>query len=61
MSAWARRSDAAEAHPIKPLGHDRPNNKANLICACPNHHAMLDYFVMPLDKAKLRPLLARPT
>ena len=44
----------AEAHHIKPLGHDGPDNKANLICVCPNHHAMLDYFAMPLDKAKLR-------
>lgn len=44
----------AEAHHIKPLGHDGPDIKTNLICVCPNHHAMLDYFVMPLNKAKLR-------
>src|SRR5690606_19162445 len=35
----------AEAHHIKPLGspHDGPDIMGNLICLCPNHHAMLDY------------------
>lgn len=44
----------AEGHHIKPLGHSGPDNKANLICFFPNQHAVLAYFVMRLDQAKLR-------
>lgn len=35
----------AEAHHIKPLGqpHSGPDCIENMICVCPNHHAMLDY------------------
>jgi hypothetical protein len=40
----------AEAHHIKPLGapHDGPDELGNIICVCPNHHVMLDYFSIPL-------------
>lgn len=39
-----------EAHHIKPLGqpHNGPDTIENLICVCPNHHAMLDYGAMML-------------
>lgn len=42
----------AEAHHIHPLGapHDGPDCTENIICVCPNHHVMLDYFAMPLDR-----------
>lgn len=45
----------AEAHHIKPLGmpHNGPDIAANLICVCPNHHALLDYGAIKLDKAEL--------
>lgn len=40
----------AEAHHIQPLGtpHNGPDKKGNIICVCPNHHAELDYGVIPL-------------
>lgn len=40
----------AEAHHIRPLGapHNGPDCLENLICVCPNHHVMLDYFSVPL-------------
>lgn len=45
----------AEAHHIQPLGapHNGPDIMANLLCLCPNHHVMMDYFTMPLELAKL--------
>ena len=35
----------AEAAHIKPLGipHNGPDNLANLLCLCPNHHVMFDF------------------
>lgn len=40
----------AEAHHIQPLGyHHGPDIGENIICVCPNHHAMLDYGVIPLS------------
>lgn len=35
----------AEAHHIRPLGnpHNGPDIKENVICLCPNHHALLDF------------------
>jgi 5-methylcytosine-specific restriction enzyme A len=41
----------AETHHIKPLGkaHHGPDVVENIICVCPNHHALLDYGAIPLD------------
>ncbi|MBM82328.1 MAG: HNH endonuclease [Planctomycetaceae bacterium] len=46
----------SEAHHIKPLGtpHDGPDIEQNIIVLCPNHHAMCDYGVVPLDIERLR-------
>jgi len=46
----------AEAHHIHPLGtpHDGPDCAENIICVCPNHHVMLDYFAIPLDLVDIR-------
>lgn len=46
----------AEAHHIKPLGkdHNGPDVVENILCVCPNHHVLLDYGVIPIDKTKLR-------
>ena len=46
----------AEAHHIQPLGgeHNGLDVRENLLCLCPNHHALFDYFATPLDPAKLR-------
>lgn len=40
----------AEAHHIQPLGspHNGPDELGNIIYVCLNHHAMLDYFSIPL-------------
>jgi len=46
----------AEAHHIQPLGqpHNGPDMIGNIICVCPNHHAELDYRIIPLDLAALK-------
>lgn len=46
----------AEAHHLKPLGrpHNGPDSEDNLICVCPNHHTMLDYGAVELDREKLQ-------
>lgn len=45
----------AEAHHIKPLGnrHNGPDVLENIICVCPNHHVLLDYGAIVIDKSKL--------
>ncbi|NIB45134.1 hypothetical protein HBA55_36485 [Pseudomaricurvus alkylphenolicus] len=45
-----------EAHHIMPLGspHNGPDVIENMICVCPNHHAMLDYGAIAIDVRKLR-------
>lgn len=45
----------AEAHHIRPLGnrHNGPDVVENVICVCPNHHVLLDYGVIVIDKSKL--------
>lgn len=45
----------AEAHHIKPLGkpHNGPDIKENIICVCPNHHALLDYGAIKLDLSQI--------
>lgn len=46
----------AEAHHIKPLGngHNGPDIVENILCVCPNHHALLDYGAIIIDKSQLR-------
>jgi len=46
----------AEGHHLKPLGgeHQGPDVRGNLLCLCPNHHALFDYFAIPLDPALLK-------
>ena len=46
----------AEAHHIQPLGgeYKGPDVRENILCLCPNHHALFDYFAIHLDPAKLR-------
>jgi hypothetical protein len=45
----------AEAHHLQPIGgeHKGPDVKDNILCLCPNHHALFDYFAIFLDPAKL--------
>ena len=45
----------SEAHHIKPLGspHNGPDTAENIVVLCPNHHVMLDYGVIPLEKDAL--------
>jgi 5-methylcytosine-specific restriction protein A len=45
----------SEAHHIQPLGrnHRGPDVPGNLLCLCPNHHALLDYGVIPLIEKDL--------
>jgi len=48
-------STYAEGHNIQPLGkHEGRDKKANLLCLCPNHHALCDFGAIRLDLAKLR-------
>jgi 5-methylcytosine-specific restriction protein A len=46
----------SEIHHIKPLGqkHQGPDRKNNMICVCPNHHALLDFFTLRLDLKLLK-------
>ena len=46
----------SEIHHIKPLGqkHRGPDRKNNMICVCPNHHALLDFFALRLDLKLLK-------
>lgn len=41
----------AEAHHLWPLGtpHNGPDIEENIICVCPNHHALLDYGAIRLE------------
>jgi mRNA-degrading endonuclease RelE of RelBE toxin-antitoxin system len=45
----------AEAHHIKPLGapHNGPDVIGNIICVCPNCHAILDYGGILLDQKNI--------
>lgn len=42
----------AESHHVKPLGtpHNGPDTKENILCLCPNHHVLLDYGGMKLNR-----------
>lgn len=46
----------SEVHHIKPLGqqHNGPDSKDNMICVCPNHHTVLDFFALRLDISLLQ-------
>ena len=46
----------AEVHHIKPLGnpHNGPDIEGNVICVCPNHHALLDFGGIELDLSQLK-------
>lgn len=46
----------AEAHHVRPLGHPHngPDSEDNIVCVCPNHHAELDYGVIPIGTDTLR-------
>jgi len=43
----------SEVHHIQPLGqpHNGPDHESNMLCVCPNHHTLLDFFAIPLDFA----------
>lgn len=45
----------SEAHHIRPLGqkHCGPDVPENLIVLCPNHHVLLDYGVIPRERAAI--------
>jgi len=40
----------AEAHHLRPLSQGGPDVMENVLCLCPNHHVMLDYGGMRLQK-----------
>jgi len=46
----------AEAHHVKPLGspHNGPDIRGNILCVCPNHHVLLDYGVIKLNREDLK-------
>ena len=46
----------AEVHHIQPLGKtgSGPDRDDNMICVCPNHHALLDYAAIRIDRTALR-------
>ena len=48
--AGVRYSEGAH---IKPLGrpHDGPDHDSNILCLCPNHHAMLDLGAIVINPA----------
>ena len=44
----------SEAHHIQPLGKNGPDIAENILCVCPNHHVLLDYYAIGLDMSTLR-------
>ncbi|HEX5445730.1 MAG TPA: HNH endonuclease [Pirellulales bacterium] len=46
----------AEAHHVRPLGrrHNGPDVVGNILCLCPNHHAMLDLGVISIVLSEIR-------
>lgn len=49
-------SGYAEGHHIRPLGgsHAGPDSPGNILCLCPNHHALCDLGAIPLELNVLR-------
>lgn len=43
----------SEAHHIHPLGKGGPDSAENILCVCPNHHVLLDYYAISLDLSEL--------
>jgi len=45
-----------EAHHLKPLGrpHNGPDQKDNIVCACPNCHVLLDYGALTIGPKTLK-------
>jgi 5-methylcytosine-specific restriction protein A len=45
----------SEVHHIKPLGqpHNGPDHKSNVLCVCPNHHTLLDFFAIMLNTSEI--------
>ena len=39
----------SEVHHIQPLGKGGPDIRENILCVCPNHHALLDFVAIPLN------------
>ena len=48
--------DYSEAHHLKPLGspHEGPDDKANILILCPNHHVEFNYGSMAIDPKTLK-------
>ncbi len=44
----------SEGHHIQPLGHNGPDQAANILILCPNHHVMCDYGGIKLSLEILR-------
>lgn len=44
----------AEAHHVHPLGLGGPDDFGNIMCVCPNCHALLDHGAIALDAAKMK-------
>lgn len=46
----------SEGHHLRPLGapHNGSDSEDNILVVCPNHHAMLDFAVLPLKSTTLR-------
>ena len=46
----------AEAHHIMPLGslHNGLDVRENILCVCPNHHVLLDYGTIKLDRVQFQ-------
>ena len=51
-----------EAHHIRPLGfpHSGPDDKSNMLCLCPHHHAEMDLGVFFIDPASLTIVHSNP-
>jgi hypothetical protein len=43
----------AEAHHVHPLGEGGPDIPTNIMCVCPNHHALVDYGAIRLDPEEI--------
>lgn len=52
----APREFYSEAHHLRPLGgeHKGTDVSGNVLCLCPNHHALFDYFAIPLKPSRLK-------
>lgn len=46
----------SEVHHLQPLGqpHNGPDHESNMLCVCPNHHTLLDFFAIRLEPGSLK-------